>query len=178
MTVTYHNQLHGPKPDWFYLQLSYPVLSQVYTVTTMIALSALWRQIPKCDFGFSTVVQHSPPQDIVLTSLCAFWYCPGCAVILALFVDFRWSVKISWRMGDLEEQDDAVVGVFCPPPPPFQSTFWSIDYIKCTLLALAATSLEQTWLNESGWVSFTSWMYFMWYTRSLCFSTHLVSLAS
>ena len=34
----------------------------------------------------------------------------GCAVLLALFVDFQWSVEISWRMRLLEEQDDAVVG--------------------------------------------------------------------
>ena len=33
-------------------------------------------------------------------------------VLLALFVDFQWSGKISWRMGLLEEQDGAVVGVF------------------------------------------------------------------
>ena len=40
-----------------------------------------------------------------LTSLCAFW------LLLALFpVGFRWSVKLSWRMGLLEEQDSAVVG--------------------------------------------------------------------
>ena len=32
------------------------------------------------------------------------------------FVDFRWSVEISWRMGLLEEQDGDVVGVFLPLP--------------------------------------------------------------
>ena len=31
-----------------------------------------------------------------------------------VFVDFRWSVEISWRMVLLEEQDGAVVGVFWP----------------------------------------------------------------
>ena len=33
-------------------------------------------------------------------------------LLLALFVDFRWSVDISWIMGLLEEQDSAVVGMF------------------------------------------------------------------
>ena len=37
----------------------------------------------------------------------AFWCCPGCTVLLALFVElrvgFQWSVKISGRMGILEE---------------------------------------------------------------------------
>ena len=33
--------------------------------------------------------------------------------VLALFVDFRWLVKIYWRMDLLEEQN---VGVFCLPP--------------------------------------------------------------
>ena len=37
-----------------------------------------------------------------------------CCILLALFVDFWWSVKISWRMGLLEEQDGAVMGVFWP----------------------------------------------------------------
>ena len=51
------------------------------------------------------------------TSLCAFWCWPGCAVLLALFVGFQWLVKISWRMGLLEEQNGTVVGVFWPLPP-------------------------------------------------------------
>ena len=55
-------------------------------------------------------------------------------------VGFWWSVKISWRMG--------LVGVFCFRP----------SYIKCTLW---------TWLNGSGWVSFTLWMSF---TRSFVLS--------
>ena len=37
-------------------------------------------------------------------------------LLLALFVDFRWSVKISWIMGVLEEEDGAVVGVSWPLP--------------------------------------------------------------
>ena len=37
-------------------------------------------------------------------------------VLLALFVDFRWSVEISWKMGLLEEQDGAVVSVFPSGP--------------------------------------------------------------
>ena len=31
-------------------------------------------------------------------------------------VDFQWSVKFSWRMGVLEEQDGAVVGVLAQLP--------------------------------------------------------------
>ena len=34
----------------------------------------------------------------------------------ALFVDFQWSVKFSWRMGVLDQQDGAVVGVSLPLP--------------------------------------------------------------
>ena len=49
-------------------------------------------------------------------TLCSFWYCQGCDALVALFVDFRWSVKISLRMGDPEEQDGAVVGVSSPLP--------------------------------------------------------------
>ena len=41
------------------------------------------------------------------TSWCAFWCCWAC-VVVALFVDFRWSVKILWRMGVLEQH---VLGV-------------------------------------------------------------------
>ena len=41
--------------------------------------------------------------------------------------------------------------------PPFRPSFHSI---KCTLPALAATPLKQTWFNES---CFTSWM---WFTRA------------
>ena len=47
--------------------------------------------------------------------------------------------------------------VFAPP------SFRSIEYTKCTLQALAATPLQR---NKSGWVCFTSWMSFMWCTRS------------
>ena len=92
------------------------------------------------------------------------WCWPGCAVLLGLFVDFRWSVNISWRMGLFEEQDGAVVGVFWPLPSSPAS-----EYIKYTLPALAAKLLQQTWLNESGWVSFTSSMSFMRFTRSFVF---------
>ena len=35
-------------------------------------------------------------------------------------VDFRWSVKNSWRMGLVEEQDGTIVGVF-----------WTLPYMKC-----------------------------------------------
>ena len=38
------------------------------------------------------------------------------AIVCGLLVGFRWSVEISWRMGLLEEQDGAVVGVFLPLP--------------------------------------------------------------
>ena len=34
--------------------------------------------------------------------------------VLHCFVDFRWAVKISWRMGVFEQQDGAVVGVSLP----------------------------------------------------------------
>ena len=51
----------------------------------------------------------------------------------------------------------------------------SIGYIKCTPLTLAATPLQRIWLNENGWISFTSWMSFLWFKGHLC---HLVSLAS
>ena len=49
-------------------------------------------------------------------------------------MDFQWSVEISWRMGLLEEQDGVVGHVLAR----------SIEYIKYTLLALAATPLQRT----------------------------------
>ena len=88
---------------------------------------------------------------------------------MALFADFRWSVNISLRMGVLEDQ-------LCPGPL-FQPRFWSIEYVKCTLPALAATPLQQTWLNGHGWISFTSWMSFMWFMWSFVLLPHLVSVA-
>ena len=55
----------------------------------------------------------------------------------------------------LAEQD---VGVVYP------LTFGtSVGYIKCT-----ATTLPLTSFNESGWLSVTSWMSFMWFTRPSC----------
>ena len=56
---------------------------------------------------------------------------PGCAVLLALFVDFQWLVKFSWRMDLLEEQHGVVVGVLWPLAHP----------LKCTL---PATPLQRT----------------------------------
>ena len=44
---------------------------------------------------------------------CAFWCLPGTiGIVCGLPVGFQWSVKISWQMGLLEEQDGTVVGVF------------------------------------------------------------------
>ena len=47
------------------------------------------------------------------------------------------------RMGLLEEHDGTVVGVFWPFP-----SGQSIEYNKCTLLDVAATPPQQTYLNE------------------------------
>ena len=54
--------------------------------------------------------------------------CPS-GVIVALLVDFRWSVKISWGMAVLEQQ-------YCCGSvlaPLFQPSFWFIEYVKCRL---------------------------------------------
>ena len=102
-------------------------------------------------------------------SLTSLWCCPDCSgIVYGPPVSFRWSVKMSWRMGILEEQDGAAVGLFWfrPASGPLCT--------KYTLPALAATPLQQTWLNESCWVSFTS----CGLQGYLCSSTHLVSLAS
>ena len=48
---------------------------------------------------------------LVLSELC----CTS-GIVCGLPVGFRWSVKISLRMGIPEEQDGAVVGVFWPLP--------------------------------------------------------------
>ena len=48
---------------------------------------------------------------VPLTSLFAFWCCPGCAILWALFLDFRWIVGRK-RM----DMDDAIVGVFWTLP--------------------------------------------------------------
>ena len=42
---------------------------------------------------------------------CAFRCCQGCAVLVAMFVDFQWSVKFSLRVSILEEQDSVILGV-------------------------------------------------------------------
>ena len=83
------------------------------------------------------------------TSLCAFWCC---AVLLALFVDFWWSVKISRT-----EQDGAVVGMFWPS--------------QVSILNAGSSCHTPTWPNESGLLSFTSWMSFMWFARSFVLHT-------
>ena len=74
---------------------------------------------------------------LVLTRL----YCT-IGIVCGLLVGFRQSVKISWWMGILEEQDGAVVGVFWPRP-----ASGPLSIIKCTLPALAVTLLQRTWLN-------------------------------
>ena len=43
-------------------------------------------------------------------------YCTT-GIVCGFLVGFWWSVKISWRMGILEEQDGGVVGVFWSLPP-------------------------------------------------------------
>ena len=57
--------------------------------------------------------------------------------ICGLMVGFWWSVKFSWRMGILEQEDGTVVGVYWPLPSGLASD-------PLTLLALAATPLQQT----------------------------------
>ena len=60
-------------------------------------------------------------------SLCAFC---TIGIVCGLPVGFWWLAKISWRIGLIEEQDGA--------PPCFRS----IEYIKCTLPALAAPAVD------------------------------------
>ena len=54
-----------------------------------------------------------------------------CVAVLALFVDFQ-------NFLENGRQDSAVVGA-----PPFRPSFQSIENIKCTLPALAATPLQR-----------------------------------
>ena len=70
--------------------------------------------------------------DIIVCLLVLSRLCCTSGSVCGLPVGFRWSVNIFWRMGVLEEQDDAL-GVICPWP-----SFRSIGYIKCTLPSLAA----------------------------------------
>ena len=58
----------------------------------------------------------------------------GRAELVAMFVGFQWSVKLSFRMDVLEEQ----LFYVCLGPA------YSLEYIKWTLPALAATPLQQT----------------------------------
>ena len=60
--------------------------------------------------------------------------CCNSGIVCGLLVGFQLSVKTSRRMGALEQYDGAVVGVSWP--------LQSIEYMKCTLLALAATPLQ------------------------------------
>ena len=48
--------------------------------------------------------------------VCLFRLCCIIGIVCGLLVGFQWSVEISWRMGLLEEQDGAVVGMFLPLP--------------------------------------------------------------
>ena len=47
------------------------------------------------------------------------------AVLLARFISVQWSVKISLKMGVLEEKDGAVVSVSWPLPSGLVSSHWS-----------------------------------------------------
>ena len=57
------------------------------------------------------------------------------AVLLAMLVNFQWSVKFSMRMNILEEEDGVVLGVSRPLPLSLASGNWS----KSILSAQAAT---------------------------------------
>ena len=74
---------------------------------------------------------------LVLSRLCC-----TIGIVCGLPVGFRWSVEISFRTGLLKEQDGAVVGVFWPLSSVPASGPLSV--LKYTLLALAATPLQQT----------------------------------
>ena len=89
--------------------------------------------------------------------------------LVALFVDFLWASSgqstfdIEWT----SLRNRMVLLCLCLAHS-FQHSFRSIDYIKCTLLSLATTPLQRTWLNGHVWISCTSWMSFMWFTCSFC----------
>ena len=67
------------------------------------------------------------------------WCWLGCAVLLVLFLDFLWSVQISWKMGFLEEYDGGVVGVSWPLPSSLHTSGSSCH-------TPAADVLEWEWL--------------------------------
>ena len=72
-------------------------------------------------------------------------------MLVARFVDFRWSVKFSLRIGILEQQDGVVWG---PSLLAYiASNHWN-SYMKLALLAIAATLLQR----NGG----TSCMWFRW----------------
>ena len=96
--------------------------------------------------------------EVVLLHQCGvvslWWGCCGMSwkswyalwsryIIVALLVDFRWSVKISCGMGILA-WGTGWCCCRCVLAPPFWPSFWSIEYVNCTLLA---TPLQQAWLN-------------------------------
>ena len=57
--------------------------------------------------------------DVIVCLLVLSRLCCTSGIVCGLPVGFRWSVKISWRMGVFEKQDGAVVGVFWPLPSGF-----------------------------------------------------------
>ena len=88
-----------------------------------------WRRGCQCVKGYCVEVDLLHPRSCVVgwgTSLCAFWQ-----AVLYLFVDFQWSVKISWRMGLLKEQDSAVVGALLPDPVHTSGHTLAADVIEC-----------------------------------------------
>ena len=76
-------------------------------------------------------------------ALCALWYC--------------WDFICKQRVG---AWGTGLCCCGCLLAPPFQP---SIEYIKWTLLGIAATPLQQTRSNGRGRIYFTSWMSFRWF---------------
>ena len=75
--------------------------------------------------------------DVIDVIVCLLVLSRLSCTVCGLPVGSWWSVKISWGVSVLEEEDSAVVGVFWP----HLYSFRSIEYIKYTHPALAAILL-------------------------------------
>ena len=104
-----------------------------------------WRR--GCGGGFALPTQEVGCVVVVgvwwLTSLCPFRLCCTIGIVCGL----PWVDLGEWA--SLRNRTVLVVWPGCLATP-LQPSFRSIEYIKCTLPALAATPLLWTWLNESG----------------------------
>ena len=105
-------------------------------------------------------------------SLCDFWCCPGCAVLVVLFVDGLWVVSL----GECASLRNRMVLLWVCSGPSLLTHL----LVQWVYLMHTSDSSCQHWtrLNESGWVFLPHVCLSCCLQGHLCSSTHLVGPAS